>query len=212
MRALQAAVLAVLAALVAAGCGESYAAIETVHPPLGHRKVETSQAAFQMAKGAIMEIVSARQWTLAGGEAVPDYEYLYISVPQRSGTYRPGEAGVALYRLVRVEREQFLYKAVGGTIKVGFGFLSAGRMRAKFDVETVLAPQGGFPADKPIDPGARRYRLTGTVKAAENLELAQGLVNKYQDDVKRLESPPPPPEVKPKKSKQAENEPAAPTK
>ena len=93
--------LAAAAALVNAGCDDfGYAAIQTAHPPLGHRKVETNRTAFTYSKSNTIEIVAERQWVLAGGEAVPDFEYLYISVPQQKGAYHVGDPNVKVRRLV----------------------------------------------------------------------------------------------------------------
>lgn len=186
MKGMAIVLLVCAAGLVASGCGEGYAAINTVHPPLGHRKVETRETAFQLAKGGIIQIVLARQWSLPGGEAVPDYEYIYLSVPQRKGTYRIGQEGTELYRLVRIEREEFLYRAVSGTVKYGYAFLSADRIKAGFDVETEMVPAGRW--------AGRRWPLEGKIQATESVRLAQGLINKYHDTVTRLLTPPKPPE------------------
>ena len=179
------AVLLSAALAAASGCAESVATIQTVHPPLGHRKVETSQAAYQFSTGRIIEIALARQWILGGGEAVPDYEYIYISVPDRAGRHEVGQPGVELHRLVRIEREEFLYKATSGTIKYRFAFLTKDHVHADFDVQTELVPRP--------DLGAKSYPLKGTIKAAESITVAQGLINKYRDNVERIATPPAPP-------------------
>jgi len=187
-------------ALWAAGCAETLATIQTVHPPLGRRKIQTSQAAFQYSKGDVLELAGAQQWTLPGGEAVPDFEYLYIRVPRQAGTHRPGLQGVQFYRLVRVEKEEFLYRATSGSVRLRFGFLDRSHAHVEFDVETELlepataGPAAGGPAaTETLSPAAagrpvKTYRLTGKVSARENMELAQGLINRYREEVLRLEA------------------------
>lgn len=179
MRRLTTGLLLLAAIGLLAGCGEPYAAIETSHPPLGHRKVETRHAAFQFSKGRAIEIVMAREFALPGGEAVPDVEYLHIALPEEAGTYQVGEPGVAITRLVRIEREEFLYRAVSGNVKYRFNWLSHDRVSVTFDVETDLVP---------ADPSRRRWHLSGEIKAREDVAQAQGLVNKYGDAVKRIEA------------------------
>jgi len=165
-------------AVAAPGCGESYSAIRTVHPPLGHRKVESQQAAYQFARGHVIEIVTARAWSDPGGEAVPDYEYLYIQVPDTAGTYQVGDAGVVVRRLVRSQREEFLYEATSGTVTYRFGLLTKDHVDADFDVMTRQV----WPAAKP----ERLWPLSGRIKAGESVRDAQGLVNIYGEVVARL--------------------------
>jgi len=162
----------------ASGCGGSYSAIRTAHPPLGHRKFETREAAYQFTRGRIIEIVAVRQWTLPGGEAVPDYEYLYVSVPDTAGTYQVGDAGVVVRRLVRSQREEFLYEASSGSVKYRFAWLTKDHVEARFDVMTEQAWPA--PAEKQL------WALSGRIKANESVRDAQGMINKYQDTIERL--------------------------
>jgi len=203
----------VLLAALVAGCAGSQATIQTVHPPLGHRKVETQQAAYQYSRGrdgTDIEVAAAGVWTLAGGEAVPDFEYLYLRVPEQAGTYRPGREGVEVRRLVRVAKEEFLYRATAGWIRTSFGFLDRSHLEVEFDLETeLMAPapasatgqQGAASATAvPAAPTAapKTYRLTGKISVRESMELTQGLINKYGDEVRRLEDLANPPRPKAK--------------
>ena len=178
MRSTCMAVLVCATALAASGCGESYSAIRTVHPPLGHRKVESQQAAYQFSTGHVIEIVTARAWSDPGSDAVPDYEYLYIQVPDTAGTHRVGDPGVAVRRLVRSQREEFAYEATSGTVTYRFSLLTKDHVDARFDVMTEQI--------SPVPTERRAWPLSGRIKAGESVRDAQGLVNKYGDTIDRL--------------------------
>jgi len=180
MRSAWIAVLVCAAAVAASGCGDSYSAIRTVHPPLGHRKVESQQAAYQFSTGHVIEIVTARVWSHPAGEAVPDYEYLYIQVPDTAGTYRVGDPDVVVRRLVRSQREEFLYEATSGTVKYRFALLTKDHVEATFDVMTEQV--------SPVPTERRAWPLSGRMKADESVRDAQGLINKYQDTIERLQA------------------------
>lgn len=167
-----------LGALAMAGCGEGMATMRTVHPPLGHRKVETSQTAYQFSRGRVIEIVLSREFALPGGEAVPDYEYVHITVPDTPGEYEAGPTGARVLRLVRIDREEFLYEGVSGTVDYRFAWLTKDHVHAEFSVETELVA--------PADASARRWHLEGEVQANESISVAQGLVNKYHPVIERL--------------------------
>lgn len=178
MTRIHTAVVLSITLLVLSGCGEGYASVRTAHPPLGHRRVETQQAAYQFSKGRVIETVLARTWALPGGEAVPDYEYVRITVPDGAGEYQVGDPGVEVVRLVRIEREEFLYKAVSGTVDYRFAWLTKDHVHLDFEVETeLLAPPGVL---------QRRWHLAGEVKANESVTMAQGLINRYAATVERL--------------------------
>ena len=178
MRSAWIAVLVCAAAVAASGCGDSYSAIRTVHPPLGHRKVESQQAAYQFSTGHVIEIVTARAWSNPGGEAVPDYEYLYIQVPDTAGTYRVGDPDVVVRRLVRSQREEFLYEATSGAVTYRFALLTKDHVEVRFDVMTEQV--------SPAPTERRAWPLSGRMKADESVRDAQGMVNKYGDTIDRL--------------------------
>jgi len=178
MKSLSVTAVLLALAVLTSGCRDSYSAIRTVHPPLGHRKIESQEAAYQFTTGHVIEIVTARVWTHPAGEAVPDYEYLYIQVPDTAGTHRVGDADVIVRRLVRSQREEFLYKATSGTVKYRFALLTKDHVEARFDVMTEQV--------SPVPTERRAWPLSGRMKADESIRDAQGMVNKYGDTIERL--------------------------
>ena len=166
-------------AALAAGCGDSWATIQHTQRPLGHRKVETSEAAYQFTEGGKIEIAMVRQWALATGEAVPDFTYHYILVPDSGGQYDIATGEAIVYRLASRDRRLHLYKAVNGSVKYRFALLTRDHVHASF--------QGEF---APVWPQGRRddrFPLKGRMKVNESIRLCQGLVNKYHDEVLDLQ-------------------------
>jgi hypothetical protein len=169
---------ALAAAVAVSGCGDPYGTIESVHPPLGHRRVETRQAAWMFSGGRVIEIVLERQWSLPGGEAAPDVEFVHLVVPDAAGRYPVSHPAVRVTRYVRAGREEFLYTADSGAVDVGFSWPGRERLAARLEAETH--------AVYPADAAAGAHRLEVRVGAPEDVVLAQGLLNRYADTIARL--------------------------
>ncbi|NIA22198.1 MAG: hypothetical protein GWP05_09615 [Anaerolineaceae bacterium] len=178
MKCLWALTLVALAVL-AAGCGDSWATIQHTQRPLGHRKVETAEAGYQFTRGGKIEIAMLKQWALPSGEAVPDFIYHYILAPDSAGRYDIASGEAVIYRLARRDRELYLYKAVSGSVEYRFALLTQDHVHASFEGQFV-----------PVWPQGRRddrFPLRGKMKVNENVRLCQGLINKYHDNVLALE-------------------------
>jgi len=179
MRVLAILSVMILAAALVAGCGGSWATIQHTQRPLGHRKVETSEAAYQFTEGGKIEIAMVKQWALPTGEAVPDFTYHYILVPDSGGRHDIATGEATVYRLARQSRRLHLYKAVNGSVKYRFALLTRDHVHASFEGEFA-----------PVWPQGRRddrFPLKGKMKVNESVRLCQGLINKYQDDLLDLE-------------------------
>jgi hypothetical protein len=199
-----------LAALMAAGCDMGLTAVKEVHPALGQNKVETLETAYQFAKGRKIEIVMAKVWSLPAGETAPDFEYYYIQLPDTDGKYVISEKGTTVYRLVRKDGQEALYKSTSGWVNYRFGFLTKDHVHGDFDVNFVpVWPQN-------LPPAPQEFK--GTIRAQEDVRVCQGLVNKYHRQVLKMEAlakaanePPAPEPVKPVKTKKSKTKtPAAP--
>ncbi len=177
--------LVVLAAL--AGCtSHPFASLSYIHPALGQVKVETKQTAFELVRprtkdtpGIKMEILTAKVWAAPDGEPAPDYEYLYILLPEDDGTYQVGPTGATVYRLVSKDGQETLYQGVAGTVASRRLYLNDNRIHTSFDVSMKRV--------WPISTDQSTTSLTGRIRANEDARLCASLLNDYEPPLKRLE-------------------------
>ena len=160
-----------------AGCTQSQAEVRTDHPPLGHTAWQTDRTAYQYSAGRIIEIVIERRWVRPRADQ-PDYEYIHMTVPDRRGLHTVADGTVRAERLVRVGQEEFLYRAVAGSVDYRFSVPTGEHAHATFDLEMQLV--------WPTELAGSRWHLRGTATSREDVSLAQGLVNRYGGRVKQL--------------------------
>ena len=168
-------VLLAAACLAMAGCGAK-AEVRTSHPPLGHMRWSTERTAYDFSRGRVIEVVIEGRWPRAGG--AEDFEYIHLTMPDTAGRHEVGSAGVRAERLVRIGREEFLYRATGGTVSYRFAVLGGDHVSVSFDLKMELV--------YPKELAGSSWPLSGTAKSPEDMAVAQGLVNRYSPAVERL--------------------------
>jgi hypothetical protein len=171
--------LAALSAL--AGCqAHPFASLNYIHPAIGQVKVETNQTAFELVKPRKMEILTVKVWVGPAGEPAPDYEYLYILLPEDDGTYQVGPTGAIVYRLVSKDGQESLYQGVAGTVTSRRLITNDNRTHTSFDV--------AMKRIWPLPTDQSTTSLTGRIYANEDARLCAGLLNNYEPPLRRLKS------------------------
>jgi len=127
-----------------------------------------------------MEILTAKVWAAPEGEPAPDYEYLYILIPEDDGTYQVGPTGAILYRLVSKDGQETLYQGVAGTVTSRRLILNDNRSHTSFDV--------AMKRIWPISTDQLTTSLTGRIYANEDPRLCMGLLNNYDPPLRRLKN------------------------
>jgi hypothetical protein len=153
------------------------AEVRVDHPPLASSSWRSDRTGYQFSRGGVIEIVAERRRLQPGGDAA-DLEYLYLRMSEEAGRHTIGEGGAEALRLVRIGREEFLYRAVGGWIETRFSIPTGEHIEAEFELDMRLTA----PAE--MAPGP--WKVRGRTKSDENVTLTQGLINRYEDDIRRL--------------------------
>ena len=180
-RPLLAALVLALALAALAGCApHPFASLNYINPALGQAKVETDETAFELVKTHKIEILTAKVLAAPEGEATPDYDYLYILMPEDDGAYQVGPAGVTVYRLVSKDGEEALYQGVAGTVTSRRLYFNDNRIHTSFDV--VLKRIWPISSDQATMP------LTGRIYANEDALLCAAMLNNYLPPLKRLQN------------------------
>ncbi|MBN2581630.1 MAG: hypothetical protein JXL80_01080 [Planctomycetes bacterium] len=186
-------IAAMLVAVAAAGCGESWATIQHTQRPLGQQKEEVSEAAYQFTDVGHIEIVLSKEWVAPVGEAVPDFTYHYFLVPHPKGRHTVEGDGVIVYRLARRDGRTFLYKATSGWVDHRFAIFTKDHLHAEFEVEFVQV----WPKPEQDD----RFPLKGEMQANESVRTTQALINRYHlyvtELLKKAAAEPSPPAPQP---------------
>jgi hypothetical protein len=169
----------VLAAL--AGCqAHPFASLSYIHPAIGQVKVETDQTAFELVKPRKMEILTVKVWAAPEGEPAPDYEYLYLLLPEDDGTFQVGPTGATVYRLVSKDGQETLYRGVSGTVTSRRLITNDNRTHTSFDVAMKLI--------WPLPTDQSTTSLTGHIYANEDARLCASMLNNYEPPLRRLKS------------------------
>jgi len=168
-------VVLALGALAAGGCGPS-ARISSAGGGR-ERTVYYDSAAFQLARGHLVQIVLYRRTPAPFGDPDPDFEYVFFQVPEekRFGWLR--EDNLPIYRWVREAGRDQLWQGTAGEGQIRFG-LAPDRDHIHFDFHVTMVPLR--------DTGGSVYVFSGDVKCNEDLARTQGLMNRYGEWLARL--------------------------
>lgn len=175
-------------ALAAAGCGRPEAVIRyTTGGP--DEAVRYDSATFQLARGDRIQIVFFRQRAAPIGTADPDFEYVFLELPEkkRYGWLRADR--VPAYRWVHAAGEDHVWLATAGQVRMRF---ADGKEHVHFDFRMTMEPVRGT-AGAP-------YVLEGDVKVLEDVFRTHTLVTRYGPWLARIVNP----ETKPEPEAQPE--------
>ncbi|MFO8012068.1 MAG: hypothetical protein R6X20_02065 [Phycisphaerae bacterium] len=175
-------------ALAAAGCGRPEAVIRyTTGGP--DEAVRYDSATFQLARGDRVQIVLFRRKAAPIGTADPDFEYVFLELPEkkRYGWLRADR--VPAYRWVHAAGEDHVWLATAGQVRMRF---ADGKEHVHFDFRMTMEPVRGT-AGAP-------YVLEGDVKVLEDVFRTHTLVTRYGPWLARIVNP----ETKPEPEAQPE--------
>jgi hypothetical protein len=164
----QALALTVLAAGLAAGCGGPPRATLRYAASSLDETIQYDVAVYQLARNDKVQIVLLRRTAAPVGTADPDFEYVFMELPERSSYAWVKEDDVPAYRWVRREGGNHIWQGTGGRISEWEGDDKT-HLHLKFEVtfEPVAGTAGG------------PYILSGNIRLPEDVVIAQGLVNRY---------------------------------
>ena len=178
-------VAAALAALAAAGCGNPYVTIQYATGGPDER-VDYDSATFQLARGHKVQIILFRRTAANGGEAEPDFEYLFLELPERSRYGWLRDDRVPAYRWVRQGGQDRVWLGTAGQVRLR---MRDSKQRMHFDFRVTMEPVAGTPG------GA--YVLAGKPKVIEDAVKTQSLINRYGEWLSSIVNPEPPKEKTP---------------
>jgi len=164
-------------ALLAAGCGRPEAVIRyTTGGP--DEVVRYDSATFQLARGDRVQIVLFRRKAAPIGTADPDFEYVFLELPEkkRYGWLRADR--VPAYRWVHAAGEDHVWLATAGQVRMRF---ADAKQHVHLDVRMTMEPVRGT-------PGAA-YILEGNVKVLGDTFRTQTLVTRYGPWLARVVNP-----------------------
>ena len=189
---------AALALAAAAGCaGRPQASVRYVTGG-PDEAVVYDLAVFQMVRGQKMQVMLFRRTAAPVGEADPDFEFVLLELPDRAHYGWVKEDNVPAYRWVRQSSRDHLWQATAGQASVQS---PDDKEHIHLDFQATMEPLAGTAGGV--------YVLSGQVRCAEDIVLAQGLMNRYGDWLLTLVGRKPPEGPKPPAKTSA---PAAPRK
>ena len=173
-----------LVAGLAAGCGGPQAAVRyAAGKP--DETVAYDTATYQFARDRKVQILLYRRTAAPIGEADPDFEYVYLEVPERPKYGWLKEDHVPAYRWVRQYGRNTVWQGTAGQVTLRFG---DARRHLHLDFRMTMEPLGAAEGGGHI--------LSGRIKCLEDAARTQGLVNRYGEWLRSL-LPPPTPGKKP---------------
>jgi hypothetical protein len=163
-----------LAIATAAGCGPPEA---TVRQALSGAEttVTYDTATFQLARGARVQFVLFRRVGAPLGTADPDFEFVYLELPERARYGWLRQDDVPVRRWVHEDGVDHVWRGTAG--RAALDFARAKRV-AELDFRVTLEPAG------PTSGGILTYG--GDVRFAEDVLRTQGLLNQYAERLDRL--------------------------
>jgi len=170
----------VLAAGLAAGCGHPRASIRYVAGG-PDEPVLYQTATFQLGKERKVQFILLRRQAASIGTGDPDFEYVFLELPEREKYGWLKEDGVPAYRWVHEDGRDHVWLGASGQVQMRPDFLSKDHMHLDFRVtmEPIAGTAGGA------------YVLGGVVKFREDMVYSQGLMNRYGPWLRSLISPKP---------------------
>jgi hypothetical protein len=169
--------IAAALALAAAGCGRPEAVIRyTTGGP--DEAVRYDAAVFQLAREDKVQIVFFRRKAAPIGTADPDFEYVFLELPEkkRYGWLRADR--VPAYRWVHSGGADHVWLATAGQVKMRF---ADAKSHIHFDFRMTMEPVRGT-AGAP-------YILEGDVKVIEDAFRTQTLITRYGPWLVRVVNP-----------------------
>jgi hypothetical protein len=168
-------------ALVLAGCGGPEA---TIRYTVGgvDESVRYDLATFQLARDRRVQIVFFRQKAAPIGTADPDFEYVFLELPEtkRYGWLR--EDRLPAYRWVHAGGEDRVWLATAGQVEMR---MADQKTHMHFDFRMTMEPVRETPGEA--------YVLEGDVKVVEDAFRTQSLINRYGPWLAEIVNPPPEP-------------------
>jgi len=160
---------AAIALVAAAGCGGAPTA--TIRYVTGgpDETVDYDLAIFQLARGEKVQIMLFRRTAAPVGEADPDFELVFLELPERARYGWVKEDNVPAYRWVRTNSRDHLWCATAGQAAVRS---LSDKEHIHLDFQATMEPMPGTPGGV--------YVLSGqAIKCTEDIVVAQGLMNRY---------------------------------
>ncbi len=169
--------IAVALALAAAGCGRPEAVIRyTTGGP--DETVRYDAAVFHLAREHKVQIVFFRQKAAPIGTADPDFEYVFLELPEKKRYGWLREDRVPAYRWVHAAGEDHVWLATAGQVKMRF---ADAKRHLHFDFRMTMEPVRGT--------AGAAYILEGDVKVMEDTFRARSLVRRYGPWLARVVNP-----------------------
>ena len=170
--------LATLPIFLLAGCGRPKATVRYVTGG-PDETVSYDSGTFQRARNHKVQVVLFRRTAAPIGEADPDFEYVFLELPDRPHYGWLKEDRIPAYRWVRQGGRDRIWLATAGQVRLTL----LGRI-LRLDFRTTMEPVAGTPG------GA--YVLAAVVRCPEDLVRTQGLINRYGQWLQSLLAAPPP--------------------
>jgi len=174
---MKAVVGAAVLVLAAAGCGRPEAVVRyTTGGP--DEAVRYDSATFQLARDDKVQMVFFRRTAAPIGTADPDFEYVFLELPEKKRYGWLREDRVPAYRWVRAAGEDHVWLATAGQVRMRF---ADGKEHVHFDFRMTMEPVRGT--------AGAAYILEGDVKVLEDTFRTQSLITRYGPWLARLVNP-----------------------
>jgi hypothetical protein len=162
-------------ALFASGCGPS----ARISSAAGGKDqtVSYESATFQLARGRLVAIILFRRTPAPFGDPDPDFEYVFFQVPERDHFGWVREDNLPIYRWVRENGKDQLWRGTAGEGSLRFGILTD-KGHIHFNFHVTMSPIHGTAGGV--------YVFSGNVKCNEDLPRTQGLMNRYGEWLERI--------------------------
>ena len=177
--------LAALPLVLLAGCGRPTARIRYVTGG-PDETVSYDSATFQLARGRKVQVVLFRRTAAPIGEADPDFEYLFLELPEQPHYGWLKADRIPAYRWVRHDGHDRIWLGAAGQVRMA---LADSKQHMHLDCRTTMEPLPGTPG------GA--YVLAARLACPEDPIRTQSLINRYGQWLQSLLASPPPAENPP---------------
>ncbi len=168
--------IAVAAALAVSGCGPPTAVIRyTTGGP--DETVRYDSATFQLARERKVQVVCFRR-KAASARTGPDFEYVFLELPEKRRYGWLRQDRVPAYRWVHADGEDYVWLGTAGQVRMRF---ADSKTHMHLDFRVTMEPVRAT-------PGAA-YVLEGDVKVLEDAFRTQNLITRYGPWLGRLVNP-----------------------